>query len=111
MNQEQGTQEQHQEGDVLGVEEGVGVEPGLEHEQQQGDQGQPAAVEEVVHQPGTAAAAGQKEEVGQQMTAQVDVPAVGEVQQPLNEYQRHLEDNAVEPIGGRTGGPQGLGIP
>ncbi len=45
------------------------------------------------------------------MAAQEDGPAVGEAQQPLDERQRCLEDDTIEPIVGRTGRPQGLGLP
>ena len=110
VNQPQTAQEGHQEGNVLGVEKRVGIQPGMEDEEAEGQQGQPAAAEQPGGQPGRAPTAGQKAQVGEQMAAQVDGAAVGETQQPLNQHQRHFEDNTVVAVGEETGGAQGLGV-
>ncbi len=99
--------DQHQEGNVLRVKERMGVEPGMEEKKQQGDQGQQAAAVQPEDEPAATHAAGHKDQVGQQMAQEEDVPAVVQAQRLLKQQHRQLKGHAVEAIVAFVGGDLG----
>ena len=98
LHQPQRDHEHRQERDVLGIEERVPVQPGMEQVEQQGEQGQPSVGEHPVRQQPAEEPAGEEEQVGQQVAEEMDGAAVGEAQQTLRQEQRRFERDAVVPV-------------
>ena len=101
VEQAQRDHEQAQERQILGVEERVRVQPGMQHEQRQGEERQPPVVEQPARQQVTGQPRRQEQQVGQEVAHQVDAAAVAESQgalQRLHGQERALEGDAVETV-------------
>ncbi len=92
--------EQREGGDVLGVEERVGVEAWLEDEQRQGEEGRDGGPGHAPREEGAAQRAGEEEDVARGVAEQMDVARVAEAQRLLGEQDRQVEDDAVKPVVG-----------
>ena len=98
VQQEQRQHEQAEERHVLGVEEGMRVQAGMQDEQAQRAEGQPSVARQMQRQLRAAPAAQHEEQVARQMAAEQNVAAVFQPQQTLDRQQEQLEGDAVRSI-------------
>ncbi len=98
VREQQRQHEQAEEGQVLGVEEGVRVQARVQQEQAQRRQRQPPAAVQAEGQRGRAQAAGQKEQMRQQVAQEVDGAAVLQAQRALRPQQRRFHRDPVHAI-------------
>ena len=98
MNQQQGNHKHTKERNILAVEEGMGIEAGVQQEQQHSEQGEQAVVEQAHGQQVTADPAQQEEQVGQEMTAEIDGTGIFQSQDPLDQQQGEFEYSTVRSV-------------
>ena len=82
-------------GNVLGVEERVGVDARLEGEQGEGEEGGEGGPGHAPGEEGAAQRAGEEEEVSGDVAEQVDVAHVVDARGLLGEQERQIERHAV----------------
>ena len=73
----------------------MGVEAGMQDEQQQAEQGQPAAAAHPVNQQRREETAGKEEEMRQYMAGKVDAAAVFQPHRPFRQQQKDLESHLM----------------
>ena len=98
MGQMQRNHECRRKRQVFAVEERLGVQPGMQQEHQQGQQGQPAAAERPIDQQAAEETSGDEQQMAQQMAEQVDVTKLLQAESSLDQEQRHLERHAIKAI-------------
>ena len=101
MDKKQNYGEHAEKRQVLGVDEGMGVEARGQQEQQHGEQREQPVVKKPRRQQVAKETADYEEQVRQEMTPEMDVPRVFQPQNPLcQQKQRQLKGNAVKSIMG-----------